>query len=375
MSWSNGSGATSVAKAAGGNASFGLGSGGAGGVANASSAATSGGAELTSSSASASGGDGGGDTYQSLYGGLGGFAAADSTAIAYGGGNAASSASATGGNGGGGAVNGGSGGGATAAANAVAFRGGSATATATATGAAGGSSGSGLAGAQGSANATSLATAQGGALAQAQSTAVGSSGQAKSTAQSDFHLREERSVLGHGSSRQHGDDERHRPGRRSGQAFANPGQTAYAFSVALPDKAYVTSLIGGANNVEALCSVRADVVFGDGHPRRKLRGRRRRREPPTPPPRPSTSAPADDLKLGLIDNQQTGFAQASAFNRWSSTIHDIGSADFRRDFRQSCRSPTASSATTCSISARIPAPRSTYLRVQSRRRRPRRLWF
>jgi hypothetical protein len=35
----------------------------------------------------------------------------------------------------------------------------------------------------------------------------------------------------------------------SGQAFVNPGQTAYAFSTVLPDKAYATSLIDGASDV------------------------------------------------------------------------------------------------------------------------------
>ena len=41
----------------------------------------------------------------------------------------------------------------------------------------------------------------------------------------------------------------------SGQAFSNPGQTAYAFAVGAPDKAYATSLIGGADTV-------ADALLG-----------------------------------------------------------------------------------------------------------------
>ena len=48
----------------------------------------------------------------------------------------------------------------------------------------------------------------------------------------------------------------------SGQAFVNPGQTAYAFSTALPDKAYATTLIGGASNVASALLGPRDAVFG-----------------------------------------------------------------------------------------------------------------
>jgi hypothetical protein len=51
----------------------------------------------------------------------------------------------------------------------------------------------------------------------------------------------------------------------SGQAFVNPGQSAYAFSTALPDKAYATSLNDGADTVaDALLGPR-DKVFRDRH--------------------------------------------------------------------------------------------------------------
>ena len=48
----------------------------------------------------------------------------------------------------------------------------------------------------------------------------------------------------------------------SGQDLVNPGQTAYAFSTVLPDKAYATTLIDGASNV-------ADALLG---PRDKVLG-------------------------------------------------------------------------------------------------------
>jgi hypothetical protein len=51
---------------------------------------------------------------------------------------------------------------------------------------------------------------------------------------------------------------------RSGQAFVNPGQTAYAFSTALPDKAYATTLIGGASNVASALLGPRDAVIGAG---------------------------------------------------------------------------------------------------------------
>ncbi len=51
-------------------------------------------------------------------------------------------------------------------------------------------------------------------------------------------------------------------GGGSGQAFVNPGQTAYAFSTALPDKAYAATLIDGAHNVAGALLGPRDMVFG-----------------------------------------------------------------------------------------------------------------
>ncbi|MGC2784524.1 MAG: PEP-CTERM sorting domain-containing protein [Roseiarcus sp.] len=48
----------------------------------------------------------------------------------------------------------------------------------------------------------------------------------------------------------------------SGQAFVNPGQTAYAFSTALPDKAYATTLIGGAGAVASAFLGPGETIFG-----------------------------------------------------------------------------------------------------------------
>ena len=62
--------------------------------------------------------------------------------------------------------------------------------------------------------------------------------------------------------RRHRDDQCDRAGRGSGQAFVNPGQTAYAFSTALPDKAYATTLIGGASHVASALLGPRDAVFG-----------------------------------------------------------------------------------------------------------------
>ena len=91
----------------------------------------------------------------------------------------------------------------------------------------------------GAANATSNAQTAKGALAQAQSTAVGSSGQAQSIAKTRYAFVNVQSTAvaptGGGTATTNAIAQ-----GGSGQAFANPGQTAYAFSTALPDKAYAT---------------------------------------------------------------------------------------------------------------------------------------
>jgi hypothetical protein len=47
-----------------------------------------------------------------------------------------------------------------------------------------------------------------------------------------------------------------------GQAFANPGQTAYALSTALPNEAYAATLIGSASDVASALLGPRDAIFG-----------------------------------------------------------------------------------------------------------------
>jgi hypothetical protein len=71
-------------------------------------------------------------------------------------------------------------------------------------------------------------------LAQAQSTAFGSSGQAQSTTKTSLagvSVQSSASAPTGGTATTNAIAQ-----GGAGQAFANPGQTAYAFSTALPDK-------------------------------------------------------------------------------------------------------------------------------------------
>ena len=113
--------------------------------------------------------------------------------------------------------------------------GGTATAMAMASGGAAGSlQPGGVVRATGAANATSTAKTAKGALAQAQSTAVGSSGQAQSTAGTSFTNVKVQSATAPTGSTATTNAVAQASG--SGQAFANPGQTAYAFSMELRTK-------------------------------------------------------------------------------------------------------------------------------------------
>jgi hypothetical protein len=143
-------------------------------------------------------------------------------------------------------------------------------------------------------------------LAKAESTAVGSSGQAHSTATTSFaYVTAESSATGQAGST--ATTNAIAQGGGSGQNFANPGQTAYAFSVGLPSEAYAATLIGGATNVaDALLGPR-DVVFGTailgGNYASDGNGESRTYD---------ASATFDfsyrgELWLGLIDDQSTGF--------------------------------------------------------------------
>jgi hypothetical protein len=319
-------GAVSSAVAAGGS---GKGSdfGGAGGDASASSTATSRGSGGALSSANASGGVGG-DGFGAFGflggGGAGGGAGATSTAASSGAGNVTSSATATGGAGGEltfGEVPGfagGDGGDATATANASAAGGGTAIAKAVATGGVGGG-GESPPGALGAATATSSAETAKGALAQAQSTAFGSSGEAESTAKTSLAGISVQSTAVAPTNGDTATTDAIAQGG-SGQAFANPGQTAYAFSTGLPNKAYAATLIGGANNVANALLGPSDKVFGTA-----ILGANYAPDGGGASLTYSASSTFDfahqgDLQLGLIDSQETGFANSLGFESMEFTI-------------------------------------------------------
>ena len=304
--------ATSTAEATGGAGGDGFNLAGGGGAATASSNATSG-AGGAASMAIAAGGAGGGTT----FGGAGGAATANSDSNAGATGNATSTAEATGGHGIDGA---GGGGAATASSNASAAGGGMAMAKAVATGGVGGSS-FGPGGAIGAANATSSAETAKGALAQAQSTALGSSGQALSNALTSYSFVKIQSaaVAQVGST---ATTNAIAQGGGSGPAFVNPGQTAYAFSTALPDKAYAASLIDGASNVAGALLGPRDMVFGTA-----ILGANYATDGGGVSHTYSGSATFDfgyggDLMLGLIDD--AGFPDGLGFQSMEFTILDNG---------------------------------------------------
>ena len=108
----------------------------------------------------------------------------------------------------------------------------------------------------------------------------------------------------------------------SGQAFVNSGQTAYAFSTGLPDKASSVSLIDGASS--ALLRPRGaafgNAILGENNAsdgcgesvtlQRKLDLRFRQF--------------GGDLKLGLIDSQLTGFLYDAGFESIEFAIEADG---------------------------------------------------
>ena len=193
-------------------------------------------------------------------------------------------------------------------------------AKAVATGGVGGSS-FGPGGAIGAANATSSAETAKGALAQAQSTALGSSGQALSNALTSYSFVKIQSaaVAQVGST---ATTNAIAQGGGSGPAFVNPGQTAYAFSTALPDKAYAASLIDGASNVAGALLGPRDMVFGTA-----ILGANYATDGGGVSHTYSGSATFDfgyggDLMLGLIDD--AGFPDGLGFQSMEFTILDNG---------------------------------------------------
>jgi hypothetical protein len=143
-------------------------------------------------------------------------------------------------------------------------------------------------------------------LAQAQSTAVGSSRQAKSTAltSSSFVKVQSAAVAQVGST---ATTNAIAQGGGSGQVFADPGQTAYAFSTALPDKAYAATLIDGASKVASALLGPRDVVFGSAIMRANYAPDGRGESHTYSATSTFDFAFGGDLMLGLIDNQENGF--------------------------------------------------------------------
>ncbi len=211
------------------------------------------------------------------------------------------------------------GGDAAASAHSLATHGGAATAVATAIGGGGGGHPSfprpgwpDTVGIDGVANAASSAATTQGGTAQAQSTAVGSSGEALSNAGTAYSFVKVQSaaVAQVGST---ATTNAVAQAGGPGQLFANPEQTAYAFSVGLPDKAYVTTLVGGASNVASALLGPRDMVFGAA-----ILGANYAPDGAGVSHTYSATATFDfsyrgDLLLGLIDNQANGFDEGLGF--------------------------------------------------------------
>jgi hypothetical protein len=173
-------------------------------------------------------------------------------------------------------------------------------------------------------NATSNAETVKGALAQAQSTALGSSDQAQSSAKTGFAgvsvqstavaPADEFSPATSNAIAQGG----------SGQVFVNPGQTAYAFSIASPNKAYAAGLIGSANNAASALLRPHDTVFGTA-----ILGANYAADGSDESNTYSATSTFDfgyggDLQLGLIDDQQSGFANGLGFESMEFAIEADG---------------------------------------------------
>jgi hypothetical protein len=231
--------------------------------------------------------------------------------------NASSSANATGGAGGAAfGTQAGVGGDATATANALATGGGTATANSVATGGVGGIGSA--PGATGAANATSTAETVKGALAEAQSTALGSSGQAQSIAKTSFGSVSVQSTAAAPTDGTATTNAIAQGG--SGQAFVNPRQTAYAFSTALPNKAYATSLIDGASHVASALLGPRDQVFGTA-----ILGANYASDGGGESDSYSASSTFDfgyggHLQLGLIGDLKSGFANGLGFQSMEFAI-------------------------------------------------------
>ncbi len=316
-----------------------IGNGGSGGAATALATGSSGNGNATVS-ASANGGSG---TMGEGFGGHGGDANASSTGMASGSGDALSSATATGGAGAGGIDQGGFGGSATATANALAAGGGKAIATAVATQ---GPTDNYLypSNAQAISNAETVNGAEARALSAAQAPGFSEfssdSVSASSTAKTSFagvtttataiapsydYPSATTGAIVEGAS---------------GHAFVNSDQAAYAFSTALPDKAYSATLTDGAHNVAGTLLGPRDMVFGTAILGANYAGSSDENHTY------SATSTFDfgyggDLLLGLIDSQLSGFSAGAGFEfdgvhhrsqRRRNPRHHVSKPRDRREF-------------------------------------------
>ncbi len=294
--------------------------------------------------AKATGGNGGnyGPGVGTSSNGNGGYASASSTARTSGSGDAWSSADATGGATGTGDY--GFAGAADAAAVAAAEGGGKATAAAVATG---GICNTACGTILNSANATSTAETVNGATASALSTATSGNsggsilppqGQASSTAKTSFAGASVKStataLIGNPSPYSDGvvASTNAIAEGGSGQAFVNPGRTAYAFSTAHPDKAYAASLIDDASHVASALLGPNDMVLGTA-----ILGANNVSDSVGGTNQYSVSSTFDfgyggDLMLGLIDDQVSGFADGQGFQSMEFTTMADGAEILDRTF-------------------------------------------
>ena len=205
--------------------------------------------------------------------------------------------------------------------NSTALGGGRARAAATATGGTGGADLGGdfaAAGADGSANAASSATTTRGAIAQANSTASGATGAARSTAKTSLAGASVQSTATAPTGSTATTNAIAQGG--SGQAFVNPGQTAYAFSTAFPDKVYASTLIDGSNNVAGALLGPRDAVFGTA-----ILGSNYAPDGGGESHTYEASSTFDfryggDVLLGLVDNQVIGFSSGAGFQAMEFTV-------------------------------------------------------
>ncbi len=313
----------------------GNGSGQQGGTAVASAATNviSGSAEAGATAIGGNGGNFGLGGYENF--GYGGVASASSTAVTNGSGDASSSANATGGAMGSGDF--GFAGNTNAVANAAARGGGKAAAAASATG----GPCNGFCAPMNGASATSNAETVDGAKADAQASAVpgegtNAPGQASSSATTSFGgvsvLSSALATTGNNSlnAPPAPDALTHAIAQGgSGQAFASAFETAYAFSTALPDKAYATTVIDGASKVASALLGSQDTVFGTAILGADVFVGVSQTY--------SASSNFDfayrgDLLVGLIDNQVNGFAAGQGFQSMEFTIVADGVEIFDKTF-------------------------------------------